>query len=184
MIRHLLKLTWNRKRNNALLAIEIFFSFLVLFAVTVFGVYFADNYRQPLGFKYDDVLRVSVQPNSGEVLTGSASTSSDGSAPSKPSVEPKREAIASAELLKAIREMPEVVSVAGISFAPYDQSQWGTQYEFKNRRFDSGCNAASDELATTLQLQVTQGRWFNSEDDDSNFEPVILNERLAHELFG
>ena len=30
MTRHLLKLVWNRKRSNALIILEIFFSFLVL----------------------------------------------------------------------------------------------------------------------------------------------------------
>ena len=33
MIKHLIKLVWNRKRANFLIMIEIFFSFLVLFAV-------------------------------------------------------------------------------------------------------------------------------------------------------
>ena len=33
MIRHLLKLVWNRKRANALIILEIFISFLVLVAV-------------------------------------------------------------------------------------------------------------------------------------------------------
>ena len=33
MIRHLLKLVWNRKRANALIMAEIFVSFLVVFAV-------------------------------------------------------------------------------------------------------------------------------------------------------
>ena len=33
MIRHLLKLVWNRKRSNALIAVEIFISFLVVFGV-------------------------------------------------------------------------------------------------------------------------------------------------------
>ena len=34
MIRHLLRLVWNRKRANALLMLEIFFSFLVVFVVS------------------------------------------------------------------------------------------------------------------------------------------------------
>ena len=33
MIRHLLKLVWNRKRTNALIIAEIFLSFIVIFAV-------------------------------------------------------------------------------------------------------------------------------------------------------
>ena len=49
MTRHLLKLVWNRKRTNGLMILEIFFSFLVVFVVATLGIYFCDNYRQPLG---------------------------------------------------------------------------------------------------------------------------------------
>ena len=37
MTRHLLRLIWNRKRQNLLLTIEIFFSFLVVFGVVLFA---------------------------------------------------------------------------------------------------------------------------------------------------
>jgi len=33
VIRHYLKLIWNRKRSNLLITVEMFFSFLVVFAV-------------------------------------------------------------------------------------------------------------------------------------------------------
>ncbi len=35
MTRHLFKLVWNRKRTNALIILEIFFSFLVVFLVAI-----------------------------------------------------------------------------------------------------------------------------------------------------
>ena len=41
MIRHVLKLIWNRKRTNFLMVLEIFVSFIVLFAVVGLGVYTA-----------------------------------------------------------------------------------------------------------------------------------------------
>ena len=50
MIRHLLRIVWNRRRTNLLIAIEIFLSFLVLVTVLTLGLYLVDNYRQPLGF--------------------------------------------------------------------------------------------------------------------------------------
>ena len=50
MIRHLLKLAWNRKRQNALVMIEITISFIVLFTVVAFATLYANNYRRPLGF--------------------------------------------------------------------------------------------------------------------------------------
>ena len=50
MTRHLLRLIWNRKRQNFLLTVEIFFAFLTLFGVVLFAMHFANNTRQPLGY--------------------------------------------------------------------------------------------------------------------------------------
>ena len=38
MIRQVVKLCWNRKRSQALVAVEVFFSFLVVFAVMTVAV--------------------------------------------------------------------------------------------------------------------------------------------------
>ena len=40
MIRHCLRLIWNRKRTNFLVTLEIFFSFLVVAAVLVMGSHY------------------------------------------------------------------------------------------------------------------------------------------------
>ncbi len=60
MIRHLLKLVWNRKRSNALMILEICASFLVVFVVATLGLFFLDNYRRPLGFEWKNVWNVRV----------------------------------------------------------------------------------------------------------------------------
>src|SRR5207302_1154179 len=60
MTRHLISLIWNRKRHNILLAAEIFFSFLVLFGVAFTGLFYATNWRQPLGFDIDRVWSINV----------------------------------------------------------------------------------------------------------------------------
>ena len=60
MIRHLLKLVWNRKRSNALMILEICVSFLVVFVVATLGLFFLDNYRLPLGFEWKNVWDVRV----------------------------------------------------------------------------------------------------------------------------
>jgi len=49
MTRHLLRLVWNRKRSNLLVALEILLSFLVLTAVTTLAVFYANNYRSLSG---------------------------------------------------------------------------------------------------------------------------------------
>ena len=65
MTRHLLKLVWNRKRTNGLMILEIFFSFLVVFVVATLGIYFWDNYRQPLGFSWQNVWKVTPSDRQG-----------------------------------------------------------------------------------------------------------------------
>jgi len=52
VIRHLFLMVWNRKRVNLLILIEIFLSFLVLFAVATQAAYFYQHYVQPLGFDF------------------------------------------------------------------------------------------------------------------------------------
>jgi putative ABC transport system permease protein len=66
MIRHLLRIVWNRRRTNLLISIEIFLSFLVVATVLILGLYLADNYRQPLGYSYQDVWSVRMSMNAPE----------------------------------------------------------------------------------------------------------------------
>ena len=63
MIRHLFTLIWNRKKNNFLMITEIFFSFIVLFGVLSLAFFYLDNYRKPLGFKYDKVWVMNMRWN-------------------------------------------------------------------------------------------------------------------------
>ncbi len=60
MIRHLLKMVWNRKRKNALIMLEIFLSFLALFALFTTAGYLLHNYTRPLGFEYENAWIVEL----------------------------------------------------------------------------------------------------------------------------
>ena len=60
MTRHLVRLIWNRKRQNLLLTIEILCAFLVVFVVALFGLTFAVNARAPLGFDTERVWTIDV----------------------------------------------------------------------------------------------------------------------------
>ena len=62
MIRHLFILIWNRRRANFLLITEIFLAFVVLFVVGSMLVYNQHNYRTPLGFAYEQVWEVDLDP--------------------------------------------------------------------------------------------------------------------------
>ena len=61
MIRHLLKLVWNRKRANALIVAEMFVSFLVIFAVLTGAVTVLGGWGKPIGYQWRNVWDVSME---------------------------------------------------------------------------------------------------------------------------
>ena len=166
MTRHLISLIWNRKRHNFLLAVEIFFSFVVLFGVAFIGLKFADNWRQPLGFDIDRVWNVNV------TRTGP----------------PRGQAGVFAtyqQLVAATRELPQVESVAAAVTAPYSDTNWNSDEKLADgRSVEYGVNAATDDFPNVLSLQLVHGRWFSREDDADALKPVVINRRLARTIFG
>ncbi len=112
MIRHLFKLVWNRKRTNALLIVEIFFSFLVVFAVETLALYFLDNYRRSLGFSWDNVWSVQISVPGGRTEPGGDEEEGR-----------KRNAILQ-RLLREVRTLPQVEAVAASAMLPYDRGAW------------------------------------------------------------
>src|SRR4028119_888059 len=62
MLTHLFKLIWNKKKQNALLITEMFISFIVMFAIFTMVVFSYRNYREPMGFDYENVWAVNFTP--------------------------------------------------------------------------------------------------------------------------
>jgi putative ABC transport system permease protein len=172
MSRHLLKMVWARRRANGLVAAEILVSFVVLLAVTNVTLLYLDNYRQPVGFSYADVWRVEAQPG---VDAG----------PERPPVERRTAEIDTMrQVLLTLRATPGVLAVAVADPSPFSQGFATRSYDRQGRRVEYGVADATDELVSVLGLKVTRGRFFSREDDAATWEPVVINERMAHELFG
>ena len=170
MIRHYLKLIWNRKRSNLLITVEIFFSFLVVFAVVATATYFVDNYRRPLGFSIDDVWVVKVDSKTREL-------------PGKPAsndalVETRQ------QLDRAIREFPQVRAVAKAFTVPYGNSRWMSDAKVNGRSVSYTMDGVTDGFADVFGLSLVEGRWFGREDDGANWDAVVINEQLARDAFG
>jgi len=62
MLKHLFKLTWNKKKQNFLIVLEVFISFIVLFAVFSLLIYQQRNHNKPMGFNYENVWVVNIFP--------------------------------------------------------------------------------------------------------------------------
>ena len=166
MTRHLISLIWNRKRQNVLLAVEIFFSFLVLFGIAFTGLKFADNWRRPLGFDIDRVWNVNV------TRTG-------------PPRGPADVMTTYQQLVAAARELPQVESVAAAYTGPYGNSNWGSGDELTDgREAQYELNGVTDDFLKVLSLHLAHGRWFSCEDDADTLKPVVINRRLARAFFG
>ena len=169
MTRHLLRLIWNRKRQNFLLTLEIFFSFLTLFGVVLFAMQYANNARQPLGFTIDRVWSVSVDRKE----------SADDPAVKARHRETYR------QLLTALRELPQIEVVAGAFTGPYANSNWGGDIRLVGgRRVDHGVNRVTDDFLELFHVPLVAGRWFSREDDAASWTPVVLNRHMAEEIFG
>src|SRR5262245_53468512 len=167
MINHLCKLIWNRKRVNFLITLEIFFSFLVVFGVIVFVIYYADNYRHPLGFDYRDLWSVQV----------SFQRKTDRS---------DREQIVQTtrQLLQTLRDFGEVRAVAAVVNAPYARCNWQSSSRVKGRNIRYWVNGMTDDAKEVFGLNIVRGRWFGKEDDGANYKPIVLNLKLALDVFG
>jgi putative ABC transport system permease protein len=167
MIKHLIKLVWNRKRANLLIALEIFISFLVLLAVIVLAVYSSDNYRHPLGFSYENVWNVEIDMKQ---LGDDDNTSEQ--------VETAR------QLYLALKEFDEIEAAAGAVTAPFSFNRNMGGVQINGRSFVFRRNETTDDFAKVMRVNLIRGRWFGKEDDGSDWQPVVINRFSEQAIFG
>ena len=162
MIRHVFKLIWNRKMRNFLLIIEIFFSFLVLFAVGTMTISNIRNYLEPLGFDCKNVLVLRTGWNSLE------------------NKETKPEIVSSMkQIYNELKSSPEVVNVSWVSGdVPFFNAQWSTSIEIEGKEFSAGICMAGDDYYKVLNIPILEGRWFNQEDAASSRIPIVIEKKL------
>jgi putative ABC transport system permease protein len=167
MTRHLVKLVWNRKRATALLVLEIFVSFLVLFAVSTLAVIFLERIRHPLGFSSEDLYTASIDYRDFD---------------ERARLSDERERIE--RIVAEVRTLPEVVAVGAMTYSPFELAYSSTEVTFSGRTISAGSTAATDGLDRALEIELTGGRWFSPADDALDWTPVVVNQRLVDRLFG
>lgn len=167
MLQHLLTLIWNKKRQHFLLFIELFVSFLVLFAVFTMLVYNYDNYRQPRGFEYERVLSVSMPMR---IASGAPQDSLT---------------ILSQQIKRSLESIPGVTAVSYTSNnSPYTMSNSSNNITYNNIAIQANDYWVDDDFAKAMQVHMVRGRWFNKSDAVATRRPIIINETLAEKFFG
>lgn len=167
MIKQLFKIVWNRKRANFLIMMEVLISFLVVFFVMIFGIYFVDIYTYPLGFTYKDVWSI-------EINKGTSNLDDD---------RVKQQEVIK-QLVQAAKDFPEIEAFAGMNAIPFDNSEWRTGFDFAGKIYSPAINSVTDDLPQVLGIKLLEGRWFNKEDDASNERPIVINQKLSKALYG
>jgi putative ABC transport system permease protein len=169
VIRHLLKLVWARKRANALLIIEIFFSFVVVFAVVTMATSMIIRWNKPLGFEYHEVwaAHVSFPPGSTEGDEDEA---------------PRRAALAA--MLQEVKSQPQVESAAVAGAPPYNNSTWTSVLSINGHKIDVTRDTVTDDYAAVLRMPLLRGRWFTTDDDAATDDLVVIDADVAKSLFG
>ena len=167
MTRHLLKLVWNRKRTNALIILEIFFTFLVVFGVGTLGLYLWDNWRRPLGFDWKNVWAVEVDMQ--QVSDGDFTP----------------EQVETAErLVREVEALDSVEGVAGAMLSPYSLGGYRSAIDLVGRLVRMDFIEVSECFADVMRLELVKGRWFQPADAALSWTPVVIDEDLAREVWG
>lgn len=167
MIKHLLKLVWNRKRANALIVTEIFISFLVLFAVLAATITFATRWNKPLGYQWKNVWDVSMEFDI------------DGLEKADPAL-----LAAMFRMIDEARSFPEVAAAAISNTPAYSFSTSEGRRNINNRDVTMKIDDVTDDFAEVMQMKVIRGRWFSAEDDASPYPPVVLGADAAEFIYG
>ncbi len=164
MLKHLFKLIWKKKKMNALMMFEIFFSFLILFAVWSLGVYNYRNYMLPSGIETDNVWVAFINFN----------TSND-------TLKTQYKDLVRQQL-RNYREVKNFSFTA--SNAPFTFSSTNNQFHYQQKKVMSEVMGVELDFPKAMNLQLAEGRWFNEADKVGKFRPIVITRHLAKDLFG
>lgn len=167
MIQHLLKLVWNRKRANALLVMEIFISFLVIFGVLAGVVTYASSWNRPLGFDWHDVLNVRMEF---DIDAGDRAA------------DDLRDAVM--RMVDEANALPEVTAAAVSNTPPYAFSTAEGTRTIDGRDVSFIMDDVTDEFADVMRLELVRGRFFTREDDGAQHQPIVVDTNTARAVWG
>lgn len=163
MLRHLIRLSWNKKGANSLLIVEIWASFMVLFGLSSLIIFNVSKYVEPLGFTYENVWVVNLSNN--QDTTGVA-----------------QKARAIFQRLKGYSEVESVSRMSDNS--PFSNYHNGMGVSYNKTVTQMSFYVADENLAETLAMPLTAGSWYRASDSVAKYRPVVINQKASESLFG
>ena len=162
MLTQLFKIMWHRKGKNFLLLIEIFFSFIVLFATSTLVIESLRNYFTPVGFDYEDVYVLSLEHHGEQGASA---------------LEKMK------QIKRVVDEMPEIASssfsYSNLPFSYSGRDQTITAGDFSADAYHYYVEPAYFEA---MDLELKAGRWL-ANGDIGSITPVVINEEMSRRFF-
>jgi putative ABC transport system permease protein len=163
MIKHILKLIWKRKKTNFLMVLEIFISFLILFAVWSLCAYTYRNYVTPSGLAVENRWVVFLEFNTGN-----------------DTLIRQNMALVNAQL-KGFREIESWSFASGN--VPFSNNVSTSMFSYNGKDARGDFLHAQETFSEVMGIKLASGRWFKPEDTIGGRRPAIINHHLAEALF-
>lgn len=164
MIRQILRLIWNKKHNNTLLFLEIFFAFIILFGVFTIVTRFMRMYQTPLGFDTENIWLVNTNFDQTQ----------DTAAMKEMKLRLKNELVSKPEILAA--------SFTGF-VTPLGYANWTTSTDANGFSISTKMVFGDRDYLDVMGMELVQGRWFDESDRDARYTPVVISNRFYNESF-
>jgi putative ABC transport system permease protein len=171
MIRHVLKLVWNRRRASRLVVIEIAAAFVVTFVLAALAMNLWSNHRRPLGFDYENVWSVTATDTT---VSGGPGFFAPGTSHSETLT----------DVLEALRALPRTEAVEPIQMTVF--LDWRLQFVYAadgDGQIVARYNRTTAGGLRMLGVTLVDGRLFGPEDEGQDYRAVLVNRRFVDQAF-
>jgi putative ABC transport system permease protein len=160
MLKHIIKLIWNKKRANALLFTEIFFCFIIVFLVSSFCIKSFRAYNSPYGYEPEGIW--VILQNETEKMDSV-------------------QVLETRKLMKSeLMQVNGVEAVAWTGYArPFSGSMWSQGGDENGFEFWTTLIAGDEDQQDVYGFNLVEGRWFLPEDTLNKYQPIVVNKLIS-----
>ncbi len=167
MIKHLIKYLWSKKRSNALITIETAVAFSILFVVLAHISFSITAYKAPKGYDQQNIWNVNMaSPYSFDQPI------------------PPQDYAMFRDLAESLKSFDVVEAVTFLTAPPYSGWTWGSNVFYNETEATIEINFFAPSAFEVLKVPLIAGRFLTQADIDDDKSAVVINRKLALELFG
>ncbi len=156
MIKHIFKLTWNKKGQHIFLIAELFFFFLAV-SFIAFVLVSSANKKSVETFSRKNLLSIQL-----------------------PYVNNSNESQAKKKLASQIKG----VKLVSLTSSTADFRSWNVvKLSYKKKHLGATVINADENFAKVMELRMLEGRWFDHQQYTNTRIPIVINQNLNKALF-